>query len=326
MTTSQQIRLRHVQANGIRMQIAEVGAGPLVVLCHGFPECWYSWRQQMLFLAEAGYHAVAPDMRGYGGTDAPAEIDQYTIFHLVGDVMGLLDALKAPRAVIIGHDWGAPVAWHCALLRPDRVRAVAGLSVPYFPRTPTRPSTAMPRNEAEEFYQLYFCQEGQAEAEFDHDIRQSLRDLSYLWSGDNPDNTARHLSMVQIGSGMLRGRTAPAAMPAWVSDADLDVYVSAMQQHGFRGPLNWYRNIDRNWELTAAWSGAQIRVPALYMVGERDVLMHFKGMDRLVPALEKVIPNLRTKHIVPGCGHWIQRERPREVNDAILALLQSLDD
>jgi len=129
---------RTIEANGIRMHVAEAGAGPLVVLCHGFPECWYSWKDQIIALAEAGYHAVAPDMRGYGQTDAPEEVDQYTILHLVGDIMGLLDALGAPQAVIVGHDWGAPVAWHCALLRPDRVRGVAGLSVPFFPRTSTR--------------------------------------------------------------------------------------------------------------------------------------------------------------------------------------------
>ncbi len=316
---------RHIQTNGIRMQIAEAGQGPLVVLCHGFPECWVSWRHQLRALADAGFHAVAPDMRGYGGTEAPFAVDQYTLHHHVGDIIGLLDALEAPQAVIVGHDWGAPVAWHCALMRPDRVRAVAGLSVPYFPRTPTQPCTVMPRTHDEVFYQLYFCEEGLAEAEFERDTRGSLRDLAFLWSGDNPNTSTGHLSMVPPDGPMLAGRSAPTQLPGWLTEADLDLYVQAFTQNGFRGPLNWYRNIDQNWRLTAAWAGARIHTPALYMVGERDVLMRFKGMDRLVPNLERVVPGLRAKHIVPGCGHWIQRERPEAVNAALLELIRGLD-
>lgn len=320
-----EITFRHIQTNGIRMHIAEAGQGPLVVLCHGFPECWVSWRQQLVELAAQGFHAVAPDMRGYGGTDAPLDVDQYTVLHHVGDIMGLLDALEAPQAVIVGHDWGAPVAWHCALLRPDRVRAVAGLSVPYFPRTATRPSSAMPVTDDAIFYQLYFCKSGLAQAEFDQDLRGSLRDLAYLWSGDNPKRSAAHLSMVPPNGPMRTGRSAPALLPDWLTENDLDIYASAMARNGFRGPLNWYRNIDRNWELTAPWTGALIHTPALYMVGDRDVLLHFKSMDRLVPNLERWVPGLQAKHVLPGCGHWIQRERPKEVTQALLSLIHSLN-
>lgn len=319
------ITFRHVPTNGIRMHIAEAGKGPLVVLCHGFPECWVSWRHQLKALAAAGYHAVAPDMRGYGATDAPLDVDQYTLLHHVGDIIGLLDALEARQATIVGHDWGAPVAWHCALMRPDRVSAVAGLSVPYFPRTPTRPTSVMPRTKDKVFYQLYFCEEGTPEAEFEQDVRGSLRDIAYLWSGDNPDNSSDHLSMVPPNGPMLASRRAPEQLPAWLTEADLDLYAGAIGNHGFRGPLNWYRNIDRNWELMAAWAGARIHTPALYMVGDRDVLMHFKAMDRLIPNLERVVPGLRAKHVLPGCGHWIQRERPREVNEALLSLIRSVD-
>lgn len=319
------ITFRHIQTNGIRMHVAEAGQGPLVVLCHGFPECWISWRNQLTALAAAGFHAVAPDMRGYGATDAPFDVDQYTMLHHVGDIIGLLDALQAPTAVIVGHDWGAPVAWHCALMRPDRVRAVAGLSVPYFPRTPTRPTTVMPTTEDAIFYQLYFCKEGRAEAEFESDVRGSLRDLAYLWSGDNPNDATDHLSMVPADGPMLTGRTAPKQLPVWLTEVDLDLYAQAYARHGFRGPLNWYRNIDRNWDLTSAWAGAQIHTPALYMIGDRDVLMRFKSMSWLVPNLERIVPGLRAKHVLPGCGHWIQRERPREVNAALLALLRGLD-
>src|SRR5271166_3470482 len=164
-----QLSHRNVEANGIRIYLAEQGTGPLVVLCHGFPESWYSWRHQLPALAAAGFHAVAPDMRGYGRTDRPQEIEQYTLFHLVGDMVGLVDALGAASAVIAGHDWGAPVAWHAALLRPDRFRGVIGLSVPFRPRGPVRPTTVMPQTDSHVFYQLYNRTPGVAEAELEHD-------------------------------------------------------------------------------------------------------------------------------------------------------------
>src|SRR6266481_950072 len=178
---------RTVETNGISMHLAEAGAGPLVVLCHGFPESWYSWRHQLHALAEAGFHAVAPDMRGYGQTDRPEEIDQYTLLHLVGDIVGLLDALGAEQAVIVGHDWGAPVGWHAALLRPDRFRAVIGLSVPYRPRGPVRPTSVMPQSEDAVFYQLYFQEPGVAEAEYDRNVRRFIRATLYSISGDMPN-------------------------------------------------------------------------------------------------------------------------------------------
>src|SRR5512134_1515454 len=179
---------RFVETNRIRMHVAEAeaGQGPLVVLCHGFPESWYSWRHQLVALARAGYHAVAPDQRGYGQTTAPEPIEHYTLLHLVGDIVGLLDALGEPTAVIAGHDWGAPVAWHAALLRPDRFHAVIGLSVPFRPRGTVRPTTVMPQTDDAVFYQLYFQTPGVAEAEFERDVRMTLRHLLYSASGDAP--------------------------------------------------------------------------------------------------------------------------------------------
>src|SRR3984893_2011648 len=182
MTT--EVTHRTIETNGIRIHLAEAGTGPLVLLCHGFPESWYSWRHQLWALAEAGFHAVAPDMRGYGRTDRPEAIDQYTLLHLVGDVVGLLDALGAEQAVIAGHDWGAPGAWHAALVRPDRFRAVIGLSVPYRPRAPVRPTTVMPQTDDAVFYQLYFQTPGVAEAEFERDVRGTMRAILYSISGD----------------------------------------------------------------------------------------------------------------------------------------------
>src|ERR1700758_5360694 len=181
-----QISHRTIETKGIRMHLAEQGTGPLVVLCHGFPESWYSWRHQLPALAEAGFHAVAPDMRGYGRTDRPETIDQYTLFHLIGDIVGLLDALGAEQAVIAGHDWGAPVAWHAALLRPDRFRGAIGLSVPYRPRGQARPTTVMPQTEDAVFYQLYFQTPGVAEAEFAQHTRRFIRATFYSISGNMP--------------------------------------------------------------------------------------------------------------------------------------------
>jgi pimeloyl-ACP methyl ester carboxylesterase len=305
------------------MHIAEAGEGPLVLLCHGFPESWYSWRHQLAALAQAGFRAVAPDMRGYGKTEAPGEIDQYTLLHLVGDMVGLVDALGEAQAVIIGHDWGAPVAWHAALMRPDRFRAVVALSVPFRPRSAVRPSTAMPQTEDAWFYQLYFQRPGVAEAELERDPRRSVRSILFAASGDRPKGGAR-LDMVPRSGGFLDRADEPAHLPAWLAESDVDFYAAEFRRTGFRGGLNWYRNIDRNWELLAPFAGAQVTVPALYVAGDRDLVVGFKGMDQLIANLARHVPNLRRTLMLPGCGHWTQQERPDAVNEAIVAFLRGL--
>src|SRR5437660_4961859 len=223
-----ELKHRTIDTNGIRMHIAEQGTGPLVVLCHGFPESWYSWRHQLAALADAGFHAVAPDMRGYGRTDRPAEIEAYTLLHLVGDMVGLLDALGETSAVIAGHDWGAPVAWHAALLRPDRFRAVIGLSVPYIPRRPGRPTATMPQNDDAQFYQLYFQTPGVAEAELERDVRVTIRRLLYSASGDRARDASgagptREVGMVERQGGFLSRMADPGSLPPWLTEADVDV-------------------------------------------------------------------------------------------------------
>ena len=323
------VRHRTVETNGIRMHVAEQGEGPLVLLCHGFPESWYSWRHQLTALAAAGFHAVAPDMRGYGQTDQPAEIDQYTLLHLVGDMVGLVDALGGGPAVIAGHDWGAPVAWHAALLRPDRFRAVIGLSVPYRPRGSVLPTTAMPQTDDAIFYQLYFQAPGVAEAELSRDVRSSIRRILFSGSGEGRRAHAglgnpAAVGMVPRGGGFLRHTAEPATPPSWLTEADVDFYAGEFSRAGFRGGLNWYRNIDRNWELMAPYAGARVTVPALYVAGDQDLVVHFRGMDQLLPNLKKFVPELRQTIMLPGCGHWTQQERPKEVNDAILAFLTTL--
>jgi pimeloyl-ACP methyl ester carboxylesterase len=314
---------RTVETNGIRVHLAEAGAGPLVVLCHGFPESWYSWRHQLPALAEAGFRAVAPDMRGYGQTERPAAIDQYTLLHLAGDMVGLLDALGAEQAVIAGHDWGAPVAWHAALLRPDRFRAVIGLSVPYRPRGPVRPTTVMPQTDGAVFYQLYFQTPGAAEADFERDVRHTIRSILYSASGDAPPAPGP-VGMVPRQGGLLARMVNPATLPAWLTDADIDFYAAEFARTGFAGGLNWYRNIDRNWELLAPYAGARVMVPALYIAGDRDLVVSFPGMDRLIPNLTQFVPQLRATIMLPGCGHWTQQERAEEINAAIIDFLRGL--
>jgi len=323
---------RMIESNGIRLNIAEQGKGPLVLLCHGFPESWYSWRHQIEALAAAGFRAVAPDMRGYGKSDAPEAIDQYTIFHLVGDLVGLLDALEAPTAVIVGHDWGASIAWQAARLRPDRFRAVVALSVPFRPRGPVRPTSVMPQTADAQFYQLYFQNPGVAEAELERDPRATVRNMLYGASGDGAAaraaaasrGAAPSIGMVPRGGGMMQGPGAPATLPAWLSEADIDFYAGEFKRSGFRGGLNYYRNIDRNWELTAAFADVKVNVPALYVAGDRDMVVSFPGTDQLLANLKQFVPALRNIQMLPGCGHWTQQERPGEVSAAIIDFVRGL--
>jgi pimeloyl-ACP methyl ester carboxylesterase len=273
-------------------------------------------------------------MRGYGKSDAPEAIDQYTVFHLVGDLVGLLDALEIPSAVIVGHDWGATIAWQAARLRPDRFHAVACLSVPYRPRGPARPTSVMPRTADAQFYQLYFQEPGVAEAELERDPRLTVLNMLYGASGDGVAaraaaaasgnaSAAAGIGMVPHGSGMLRGSGA-APLPAWLSTADLDFYAGEFSRSGFRGPLNYYRNVDRNWELMAAFAGAPVLVPALYVAGDRDMVVAFPGTDQLLANLKQFVPALRNIQMLAGCGHWTQQERPNEVNAAIIDFVRSL--
>lgn len=319
---------RTIEANGIRIHIAEQGNGPVVLLCHGFPESWYSWRHQLKALAEAGFHAVAPDMRGYGDTDRPVKIESYSLFHLVGDMVGILDALGEKSAVIVGHDWGAPVAWHAALMRPDRFRAVVGLSVPYRPRGSVAPTKVMRQNADALFYQLYFQAPGVAEAELEADTRVALRKILFSGSGDvprrNPGVSASDVGMVPRDGGFLTRMPNPEVLPGWLSEADLDFYVGQFQKSGFRGGVNWYRNIDRNWELLAPYAGASVSVPALYMAGNLDLVVAFPRMKEAIADLARYIPQLQGTIMLPGCGHWTQQERPQAVNQAIIDFLRAL--
>ena len=312
---------RTTEANGLKIHFAEAGEGPLVLMCHGFPESWYSWRHQLLALAEAGYHAVAPDMRGYGETDRPDAIEQYTVFHLVGDMVALAEALGADKAVIAGHDWGAPVAWHAAQFRPDRFRAVMALSVPFRPRGSAPPTSRMRQTENSLPYQLYFQTPGAAEAELERDPRASIRRILYWASGD----AAPAETMVPRGGGLLSVTVDPERLPSWLTEADIDFYAGEFARAGFRGALNWYRNIDRNWELTAPFAGMGVTVPALYVAGDRDLVVNARGADEVIRNLASYVPRLRETIMLKGCGHWTQQERAAEVNAAMIGFLKDLD-
>ena len=318
---------RTIGANGIHLHFVEQGEGPLIVLCHGFPELWYSWRHQLPALSAAGFRAVAVDMRGYGQSDRPEAIDQYTLLHLVGDIVGLLDALGVQQAVIAGHDWGAVVAWHAALLRPDRFRAVIALSFPYLQRSPVAPTLVMPRRKDAVFYLLYFQEPGVAEAELERDVRQTFLKMlggGSVAGGPRERSVSGPVGMVPRDGGLLSGRPTPTTLPNWLTEADIDFYVREFERTGFRGGLNWYRNIDRNWELLAPFEGAKVTVPALYMVGDRDLIMAFPGMDRVIANLANNVPRLRGKFILADCGHWTQQERASEVNAAMIDFLREL--
>ena len=322
MTTAE-AKHRIVETNGIQMHIAEQGTGPAVLLCHGFPECWYSWRHQLRALAAAGFHAVAPDMRGYGQTDAPHEIDRYTLLHLLGDMVGLLDTLGIERAVIAGHDWGAPVTWLAAQLRPDRFPAVIALSVPFRARGTVRPTTVMPQTDDAVWYQLHFQEPGVAEAEYSDNVRTAFRIGRVMISGDAPPRT-QPFGMVPRQGGLFSRVPPPPPLPAWLTEADIDYYTAEFSRTGFRGGLNWYRNIDRNWELLAPFAGAKVTVPALYIAGDSDIVIRFRGAPELIANLTKFVPNLRKTIMLPGCGHWTQQERPEEVNAALIAFLREV--
>jgi pimeloyl-ACP methyl ester carboxylesterase len=314
---------RMVETNGIRMHVAEQGEGPLIILCHGFPECWYSWRHQLPALAEAGFHAVAPDLRGYGRSDRPAEVEEYTILHNIGDIVGLVGALGTKRAVIAGHDIGATIAWQAALLRPDIFQAVIALSPPFRPRGfggSGPPTTLMPRTDDAVFYQL-FLQTPEAEVALGRDLRRSLRAMFYTLSGDRPPSAGGGFAggMVPRTGAALAN---PASLPAWIAEADIDIYVAEFTRSGLRGPLAWWRNIDHGWELLAPFAGAAVTVPALYIVGERDFVAAAFSQD--IAKQSALVPRLRPPVLLSGCGHWTEQERAPEVSVAMIDFLRSL--
>ncbi|SHH30160.1 alpha/beta fold hydrolase [Streptomyces sp. 3214.6] len=319
---------RDVVVNGVRLHIAEQGEGPLVVLLHGWPESWYSWRHQFAPLAEAGYRVVAPDQRGYARSEQPSDVTSYTMLHLVGDVIALIKELGEEQAILVGHDWGAPVAWTTAMLRPDVVRAVAGLSVPPILPTGLVPPSITRTQYGEGFYQIYFQEPGVADTELAKDIPASFRRILFGASGNNPLNRQPRPWVIPDGRTLLDTMPEPPALPDWLMEADIQAYADDFALHGeraFTGAFNWYRNIERNHELLAPFRGRGIDVPALYVVGDRDMVTSLGGAKGLRTSLGTIAPRLHAQVVLKGCGHWTQQERPDEVNTALLDFLSHVD-
>lgn len=309
---------RSIKTNGIQMHFVEAGSGPLVVLLHGFPESWYSWRHQLGALADAGFHAVAPDLRGYGQTEAPQALEAYDIFQLTGDVVGLVNALGEQSAAIVGHDWGALVTHYAALFRPDMFRAIALLSVPYSPRGRTNQTEWEQRKyPGKVFYQAALRGAGANEFLMS-DVRSSLLKGLYSLSGEAEGED--RWSPVRDPA-VPRGSGPAAKMPSWLTEEDLDFLVAEYKRSGFNGGLNYYRNMDRNWALTPFLDGAKILQPTLFIAGDRDPVIEFTRAA--YEHLAANIPNLKKSVLLPGVGHWTQQERPEEVNRLLIEFLSA---
>jgi epoxide hydrolase A/B len=314
---------RAIESNGIQVHIAEMGEGPLVLLIHGFPELWYSWRHQMVALAEAGYHAVAPDMRGYGRTDAPESVLEYDIDHLSRDIVGIIDALKEETAVLVGHDWGAVVNWQTALLYPDRFTALVNMSVPYYGRGEMSAIDIFNNQFGDNFfYILYFQEPDLAENEFDADPRGFLSRL--YTSPETPREEPEITDPKRSAGGWIPRLGAPKERPAWLSREDLDYYVAEYKYAGFRGGINYYRNFHRNWEITPQLATAQIKHPTLFLAGTEDMVIGGASAEGLVKLMKPSVPGLQEVILFPGVGHWLQQEAPELVNKALLEFIVSV--
>ncbi|KAA8548958.1 hypothetical protein F0562_000642 [Nyssa sinensis] len=315
------IEHKTVSVNGINMHVAEMGQGPVVLFIHGFPELWYAWRHQIVYMAAHGYRALAPDLRGYGDTTgAPTSAASYTSLHVVGDLIALLDAVAPDQdqVFVVGHDWGALVAWYLCLYRPDRVKALVNMSVMLSPRNPKiKPLQGLRAFYGDDYYICRFQEPGDIEAEFARiGTKRVLENFITLCNpaplclpkgkcfGDSPDT--------------------PIILPSWLSKEDIDYYVSKYEKSGFTGGLNYYRALDLNWELTAPWTKAQVKVPVKFIVGDLDLTynaagtkeyIHKGGFKRDAPFLQEVI-------VIEGASHFIQEEKPEEISKHIYDFIQ----
>ncbi len=318
------VTFRFIQANGLTMRIAEAGQGPLILLAHGWPESWYSWRHQMTMLAEAGYHVVAPDMRGYGETDKPADVEDYDIVHLAADMVGVLDALGQETAIMVGHDWGSIVAWNTLLLHPSRFSALIAMSVPYGGRVRQSPMESWRAAYGENFFYILYHNEpgGVAEAEYDADPRGILSRL-YL-SPTSPRDAATITDPHRSAGGWIGRLGAAQGLPDWLAEEDLAYVVSQFESAGFRGGVNYYRNFHRNWEITENLQGAKVQVPVLFIAGSRDVVIAGRNKEQLTATMSRATTDLRDVVLIPDIGHWLQQEAPQQTNAAMMEFLNGL--
>jgi pimeloyl-ACP methyl ester carboxylesterase len=318
-----QFDLQKLETNGISLRAAVEGDGPLVIMVHGWPELWYSWRHQIKPIAQAGYRVVAPDVRGYGGSDKPRDVADYDMANMMADVVGIIDWFGADSAILVGHDWGAPICWNCAALHPDRVSAVAALSVPYRKRGQVSGIEFMRRVYGDRFfYQLYFQAEGVAESELEADVRTSLRKIYFSISGDAPslDSWLRR----PPGGTLLESLTDPHPFPSWLTPEDLDYFVSNFEAGGFRGPINRYRNQERDFVSLPEIGVRPVAQPSCFIAGSKDIVRYFVPGHDLYEDVAVNCTDLRFSKIIDGAGHWVQQEAPREVNAALREFLASL--
>ncbi len=311
-----------IETNGITLRVVIEGDGPLVVLLHGWPQCWYLWRHQIDPLVRAGYRVAVPDQRGYGGSDCPEDVEAFGIRELAGDVRGIAEALGYREFVVIGHDWGCIVAWNTALLHADACRAVMGLSVPFWR---VGPEIVSPEGMDEQFWYIrYFQEPGVAERELDRDLGKSLLTIHASLAGDADPQTAwMQQGEFPRGAGLLDTLPQPKGIPAWMSQEDLDTYVEIYRRHGFRGGLNWYRNIPTNSERTPELEGRRFAQPAAFVAGRLDNVLLYDPEWR--EPFEASFDDLRFLTLIDGAGHWVQAEKPEETNREILRFLKSVD-
>lgn len=314
---------QYIKTNGVTLRVVVKGEGPLVILLHGFPEFWHLWRHQIDPIVAAGYQVAVPDQRGYAGSDAPAAVEDYDILHLTGDVVGIADALGYDDFIVIGQDWGCIVAWHTALLYADRVNAVMGLSVPYWGRAENPDSLINPPGLDGKYWYIRNFQQPGAELGLEAHPEASLRMTYYVISADSPPGSWMSQVGYPANTSMAEIFDVPAELPAWLSQEDLDYHVAQFKKNGFRGGVNWYRNIERNWALTPQLAGAKFTQPAHFIAGvEDDVLRYVPNWAELMPTH---FEDLRRVKLIEGAGHWLMLEKPRQTTAEILLFLEGLN-
>ncbi|XP_021889244.1 uncharacterized protein LOC110808163 [Carica papaya] len=297
-----------VATNGINMHVASIGKGPVILFIHGFPELWYTWRHQLLALSALGYRAIAPDLRGYGDTDAPPSIESYTVLHIVGDLVGLLDALGIDQVFLVGHDWGAFIAWHFCLFRPDRIKALVNLSVALNPRNPVRkPVESFRALFGDDYYICRFQEPGEIEEEFAQVDTRKLITCFLASRNPKPPRWPKEKGFRNIPEEPL---------PSWLTEEDVGYYASKFSQKGFTGGLNYYRAMNLSWELIAPWTGVQVKVPVKFIVGDLDITYNIPGMKEYIhgDGFKKLVPFLQEIVVMEGVAHFINQEKPEEIS------------
>ncbi|MFE4694947.1 alpha/beta fold hydrolase [Streptomyces sp. NPDC056749] len=312
---------RRVKVGGVHLNILEEGKGPLVILLHGFPDFSYSWRFLLPSLAAEGFHVIAPDQRGYGLSDRPSSVEDYAITQLVDDVASLMNCIGERKAILVGHDWGAVVAWHMAMLHSDRVVGVAAISVPFVGLGGAPPLAVARSVFGDRFYQIYLQEVGLAESELEADPIETFARFMYGLSGDAPEMSSL---VVPPGQGLLDLFPRMDRLPMWLTSGDIATYARAFSCTGFSAPLNWYRNLDRNWEIARSWPTKTVNSPAAVLVGDRDPVVGFYKLNQLESLMRKHVPNLAMLEVFESAGHWLQHERPTDVHRAVVKFIRGI--